>query len=120
MTAEFRLPDYLDHIRCAALEACGYIEGMKKTDFLSDARTQRAVTMNLIMIGEATTKIMGHYPEFAAAHPEIDWRSMRGMRNRIAHGYFDIDVHVVWHTVHVILPELLSILPVVEDGFQTM
>jgi uncharacterized protein with HEPN domain len=51
---------------------------------------------------------MEGYPEFVQAHPELPWRSMRGMRNRIAHGYFDINLDVVWETVQTALPELLS------------
>lgn len=46
--------------------------------------------------GEAGTKIMDDHPAFVEAHPEILWR---GMRNRIAHGYFDINLDLVWETV---------------------
>jgi uncharacterized protein with HEPN domain len=45
-------------------------------------------------------------PDFANAHSQIPWRNMRGMRNRIAHGYFDIDLEVVWDTVQTALPPL--------------
>ncbi|MEY2335149.1 HepT-like ribonuclease domain-containing protein [Acidithiobacillus ferrianus] len=77
-------------------------------DFINDKRTQQAVIMNLIIVGEAATKVMDTYPEFAEGHPEIPWRSMRGMRNRIAHGYFDINLDVVWDTVQTALPELAA------------
>lgn len=50
---------------------------------------------------------MDRYAEFSGAHPQIPWRNMRGMRNRIAHGYFDIDLDVVWDTVTIALPELI-------------
>lgn len=94
-----RLSDYLDQIRQAATDACGYVGGLNKADFFADKRTQQAVIMNLIIIGEAATKVINQYPEFVERHPEIPWRSMRGMRNRIAHGYFDINLDVVWETV---------------------
>lgn len=111
-----RLPDYLEHMQTAALDACGYVEGLNRKDFLADKRTQQAVIMNILIIGEATTKIMTQYPEFVEKHPEIQWRGMRGMRNRIAHGYFEINLDVVWNTVHLALPELLKLLPpVIED-----
>ena len=71
--------------------------------------------MSLIVLGEAATKIMDQYPSFAAQHAQIPWRSMRGMRNRIAHGYFDINLDVVWETVQTALPELLKQLPVVRQ-----
>ena len=67
--------------------------------------------MSLIIIGEAATKVMDDYTEFVQAHPEVPWRNMRGMRNRITHGYFDINV--VWDTVQTALPELLKQLPTV-------
>lgn len=53
-----RLSDYLDHIRQAASDACGFIEGLNKPDFLTDKRTQQAVILSLIVIGEAATKVM--------------------------------------------------------------
>ena len=107
-----RLPDYLDHMQRAARDACGFVEDMTKQDFLEDKRTQQAAIMNLIIIGEAATKVMDSYPEFAQTHPQVPWRSMRGMRNRIAHGYFEINLDVVWDTVVKALPELLQNLPV--------
>jgi uncharacterized protein with HEPN domain len=54
---------------------------MSKDDFLADKRTKAAVVMALIIIGEATTRILGRYPAFAARHPEISWQAMRAMRN---------------------------------------
>ena len=108
-----RLSDYLDHIQQAARKACGFVEGMSKDDFLKDKRTQNAVIMSIIIIGEAATKVLGDYAEFAQTHSEIPWRSMRGMRNRIAHGYFDINLDMVWDTVQIALPELLKQLPTV-------
>ena len=110
-----RLPDYLEHIRQAATDACSFVEGMSKDDFLADKRTQSAVFMNLIIIGEATAKVMDRYPEFTARHPEVSWRAMRAMRNRIAHGYFDINFNIVWETVETTLPELLARLPGLRD-----
>jgi uncharacterized protein with HEPN domain len=100
--------DYLDHMQQAATDACAFVDGMVKDDFLKDKRTQQAVIMSLIIIGEATTKVMDGYAEFTQAHAQVPWRSMRGMRNRIAHGYFDINLEVVWDTVQTALPELLK------------
>ena len=110
---ENRLPDYIDHIQQAAADACTFIEGLGKDDFLADKRTQQAVIMSLIIIGEAATKVMDGYAEFTQAHPEVPWRSMRNMRNRMAHGYFDIILDVVWETAQEWLPELLKQLAAV-------
>jgi uncharacterized protein with HEPN domain len=65
---ENRLSDYLDHMQQAATDACSFVEGLAKEDFLEDKRTQQAVTMNLIIIGEAVTKVMDGYAEFSQAH----------------------------------------------------
>jgi uncharacterized protein with HEPN domain len=97
--SDYRVPDYLEHIQQAATDACSFIEGLSKEEFLHDKRTQQAVIMSLIIIGEAATKIMDGFSTFSDTHPEVPWRSMRGMRNRIAHGYFDINLNVVWETV---------------------
>ena len=106
-----RLADLLDHIRQAASDAVAFVEGMGREEFLADRRTQNAVIMCLVVVGESATKIMDQYPEFAVRHPGTPWRNMRGMRNRIAHGYFDINLEVVWQTVKTALPELLMHLP---------
>lgn len=104
---ENRQADYLEHMRQAAADACSFVEGLSKADFLADRRTQQAVIMSLIIIGEAVAKLMDGHGEFTQRHNQIPWRSMRGMRNRIAHGYFDINLHVVWETVQLALPELI-------------
>ena len=62
--------------------------------------------MNLIIIGEASTRLMDEFRDFTDAHADIPWAAMRGMRNRMAHGYFDIDLSLVWQTAQTALPEL--------------
>ncbi|MFT7400988.1 MAG: hypothetical protein ACI83N_000574 [Hydrogenophaga sp.] len=89
-----RLHDDLEHMRQAAADAIGFVEGMSRDDFLGDKRIQHAVIMSMIVLGEAATKLMDRYPDFANAHVQVPWRNMRAMRNRIAHGYFDIDLEV--------------------------
>jgi uncharacterized protein with HEPN domain len=84
------------------------VEVMSKQDFLADKRTQQAVIMSLIVLGAAATKVMDGYSDFANQHAHVPWRNMRGMRNRIAHGYFDINLEVVWQTVQNALPDLLA------------
>lgn len=112
MTAN-RLADYLEHMRQAAEDACTFVAALAKEDFLADKRTQQAVIMSLVIIGEAATKVMERYQDFVSAHGEVPWRAMRGMRNRIAHGYFEINLEVVWDTVQIALPALLKQLPAV-------
>ncbi|WNV06017.1 DUF86 domain-containing protein [Candidatus Methylospira mobilis] len=113
---ENRLPDYLEHIQLAASDACVFVEGLSKDDFLDDKRTQQAVIMSLIIIGEAATKLLQQYESFLDQHPDVPWRIMKGMRNRIAHGYFDINLDVVWDTVQSALPQLLEQLPAIREA----
>lgn len=100
----------------ATQQACSYVEAMDKTTFLQDRRTQQAVILNLVILGEAATKLLSHHEAFAARHPQVSWRSMKGMRNRLAHGYFNIDLNVVWDTVQTALPDLLAQLPGVQEA----
>lgn len=103
-----RAADYLRHMLEAARQACAYVEGLSKPEFLDDKRTQQAVILNLVIIGEAATKLMNDHPETVDQWPSVPWRSMRGMRNRLTHGYFDIDLDIVWDTVAMALPGLVS------------
>ncbi len=105
-----RVPDYLGHMLEATRLASTYVEGMAKVEFLADRRTQQAVILNLITIGEAAARMVNEYPEFAASHPDVPWAQMRGMRNRMAHGYFDINLDTVWETVQTSLPNLEATL----------
>ena len=61
MSENYRLPDYLDHIQQAAIDARSFVEGLTKEDFFADKRSQQAVIMSFIIIGEAATKVMDGY-----------------------------------------------------------
>ena len=115
MTQAPRLSDYLDHIERAGQDALSFVDGLSLEDFQQDRRTQQAVIMSLIIIGEAATKIMDGHAGFTQAHPNIPWKSMRNMRNRMAHGYFDTDLVIVWHTVNDWLPDLLAQMRIVAE-----
>jgi uncharacterized protein with HEPN domain len=103
-----RLDELLGHFRLAAQDGRDFVNNPSRETFLTDRRTQSAVVMRLVVVGEAAGKIMDRFPDFVADHPEVPWRSMRGMRNRIAHGYFDIDLDLVWETTQTALPALLD------------
>jgi uncharacterized protein with HEPN domain len=105
---EERLANKLHHMRNAARQACSFIDGMTKATFLIDARTRDACCMNLIVIGEATKRIMERWPEFVGEHPDFGWNRMTGMRNRVAHGYEEINFEIVWDTLVGELPGLIG------------
>ena len=96
--------------------ASSYVEGLDNDGFLADRRTQQAVILNIVVIGEAATQLAAEHPEFIQRFSDVPWKSMRGMRNRMAHGYFDIDLAIVWQTVHSSLPELANRLIEIRDG----
>lgn len=62
-------------------------------------------------MGEEATNLLKDDETFTNSHPEIPWRSMKGMRNRIAHGYFEINLDTVWETIQTALPDLVRQLP---------
>jgi uncharacterized protein with HEPN domain len=103
---DLRQADYISHMLEATMLAFVYTEGLGKPEFMNDKKTQQAVILNIMVIGEAATKLSDEYPDFVTKYPQIQWKSMRGMRNRLAHGYFDINLDVVWETVKQALPEL--------------
>jgi len=105
---ESRPDDLIAHIKQAALDAQMFVRDMEREDFERDRKSQQAVIYSLLIVGEAATKIMDRYPGFVLENPHIPWRNMRGMRNRFAHGYFDIDLNIVWDTVKNAVPELIK------------
>jgi uncharacterized protein with HEPN domain len=60
-----------------------------------DSPVRAAASTVLITLGEAAARVSNEHKDFAESHPEIPWGKMRGMRNRMAHGYFDIDLQIV-------------------------
>ncbi len=72
-----------------------FVEGFDFEEFSKDPKTIYAVVRALEIIGEATKKL----PNFLKVeHPEVPWRDMAGFRDKVAHGYFSVDLEVVWDT----------------------
>jgi uncharacterized protein with HEPN domain len=99
------------HMQAAAQQILDYTAGGDAASFSVDLRTQQAVLFNFVVLGEAAAKLMEHHGDFLGQHPEVPWRSIRDMRNQVAHGYFAIDLGVVWQTIQIALPDLLARLP---------
>lgn len=103
-----RLKEHLDQMRSNAALAIALIGDMERDAFLSDVRTQLAVGMTLVLIGEAASRIATQHPEFPVDHPDVPWSKIRGMRNLVVHDYYQLELPVVFDTVRRSLPELLS------------
>jgi uncharacterized protein with HEPN domain len=78
--------------------------------------TQDAVIRNLEIIGEASRNIARDCPEFAAAHPELPLTFAYEMRNVLAHGYFKVDLDIVWRTLERDLPSLQQRVQILAEG----
>jgi len=101
-----RLVYYLDHIIQAIERIESYVDDMVETAFLDSSLVQDAVLRNIEIVGEASRKIELGFPTFAQAHPELPLAVAYQMRNVVAHGYFKVDLELVWKTIHRDLPEL--------------
>lgn len=80
-----------------------FIHGLSREQFLEDEEKQSAVFGQLVIIGEAANRLS---TETRSAHSSIPWRQIIGMRNRIVHGYDEIDWDIVWEVAAVELPRL--------------
>ncbi len=90
--------------------ALQFTEDMDFDEFANDPKTVIAVTKCIEVVGEATK----HIPDsFKTKYQEIPWRDMAGMRDKLVHGYFTVDLEIVWHTV---TDEFPQILPLIEKA----
>lgn len=101
-----RYEDYLRHILEASERVARYTGALDKPAFVADEKTRDAVIRNLEIVGEAARRILEQYPEFAGRNPEIPSNKIYAMRNRLSHGYFEINLDIVWDTIKTSLPEL--------------
>ena len=78
-----------------------YINGLDQKTFEADDKTSDAVTRNLEIIGEATNRLPGN---FLKLHPEVEWEKIIGLRHRIVHEYFGVDLSLIWQILQRDLP----------------
>jgi uncharacterized protein with HEPN domain len=94
---------YLEDISNAIKEVEEFAEGLTFDDFSRNTQVIRAVTMDFIIIGEATKHIpMGVRKKY----PQIPWLKIVGMRNILTHEYPEADTAIIWKTIKKRLPEL--------------
>ena len=91
----------------AARRVLEFKQGMNKSAFLEDAKTQSAIVYQLLIAGEAVKRLS---QDFRRQYPEIPWTSIAGMRDNLIHNYDDIDLDEVWKTTERDIPDLLTLL----------
>lgn len=95
----------LDDVLEAIEKIMAYTHGMSQAIFLKDSKTADAVVRNLEIVGEAANRL----PQtFKQQHSAIEWAKIVGLRHRIVHDYFDIDLLIVWHILQKDLPAFTS------------
>ena len=92
------------HMIDAAESVLQFMAERSRADLDSDRMLLFAVVRAVEVIGEAAAKVSD---PTRTANPDIPWAAMVGMRNRLIHGYFDIDTEIVWKTVSLEIPTLL-------------
>lgn len=97
----------------------GYCANAPTLDaFREAAVVQDAVIRNLEILGEAANRVRRADPDFESRHPQIPWAAVAGMRNRLIHEYFEVDLEVVWQTVRHELPTLSTVLADLVDELE--
>ncbi len=105
--------DYIRHILDEADYLLHTSQGLSAEEFLANETLQRAFVRSLEIISEATKQLPD---SFRAAHPQVDWRPMARMRDRLIHGYFGVDYELVWEVVQTQIPQLRRMLAAILSG----
>lgn len=96
---------YFGHMLDVARKAIGNTQGINRESYDKNENLRLALIHLVQTLGEAARRVS---PEGQARHPEIPWREMIGMRNKIVHDYLGVDEDVIWNVVTVDMPPLVA------------
>ena len=113
MTAQPKEQDRLRHMLDAAKEAVEFVNGRQRSDLDTDHQLTLALTRLVEIIGEASRYVS---EETRQRNPKIRWKEIAGTRDRLAHGYFDVDLDILWKIVTADLPPLIAQLEEIIKG----
>ena len=107
--------DYIEDIIGAMNDALSFVKDMEYDVFLRDKKTIYAVNRALEIIGEATKNIPASVKN---RYPQIPWKKMAGMRDKVIHEYFGVDLKRVWRTVKKDIPDLKPLFEKILSDFK--
>lgn len=107
--------DYIQDILSALTEGLEFVKGLSYEDFQDDKKTIYAVIRTIEVMGEAAKNIP---KSIQNRFPEIPWKDISGMRNKLIHEYFGVDTGVIWKTVKQDFPQLKILIEKVKKEFQ--
>ena len=94
---------YIEHILESIKNILSYNKGLNEKEFLENKMVQDTTIRNLEIIGEAAKQISD---DFKNKYPDIEWKKMAGMRDKLIHDYIGVDLWAVWEVVDKIIPDL--------------
>jgi uncharacterized protein with HEPN domain len=103
---EFRLRDYIEHMAEAVRRVEEYTSGKSEREFLADRMIQDAVMRNFGVLGEAANNCFKLSPNVAVQYPELPFAKIYGLRNQLTHGYWTVDLEILWNVIEKDVPEL--------------
>lgn len=93
---------YISQMLESVGKIASFTKGLNRDGFFADQKTQSAVIMQLLLIGEISKKIS----ENGKSKIDLPWKDIAGFRDRAIHNYFEIDLDIVWNTLQSDMPEL--------------